>query len=281
MFFFKGDCFWRQISTTLIFILFCSYLSEAQILVGPTLGGQFNRYVFDDKELKDLYNLKGDFNFNGGLSLAFRANKNFFLHTSFLYTQKSKNLTGILDQSLSNRATLKYIDVPILYTAEFTSKLGKDKVFKWYLGIGPTISYWLGGKGLLLSGDLNENIINPPNYDLPYKIVFNRDSARTNEMNVKSPNRIQLGLNLSVGLILEPMKGHRVLTNLRYGFGQSFLSRDGKGEFGYPGILYYTDELKVRNQELVLSLHYFIDLQTDQRKKGKSTSKVRKGKSRN
>ena len=70
------------------------------------------------------------------------------------------------------------------------------------------------------------------------------------------------------------------MVNLRYSFGQSFMSRSGKGEFGLPGILYYRDELKVRSRELVLSLNYFIDLKTDQRKKGKSTSKVKINKSR-
>lgn len=166
--------------------------------------------------------------------------------------------------------------MPILYTAEFKAKLGREKVYKWYFGVGPTISYWLGGKGVLIHSDLNENVINPPNYDLSYKITFKGDSLiESDEMNIQEPNRIQLGLNAAVGLIFEPYGEHKIMVTARYAFGQSFLAKSGDGVFGLPGILYYEDELQVRSRELVLSLHYYLDLKTDQRKKGKSTSKVK------
>jgi hypothetical protein len=271
-----------QVAILLIVLLapFSSHHVRAQILVGPTAGGQLNLYRFDDKDLKKFYKLSPDYNFNAGFSVAFRANKNFFLNTSFLYTQRSKILEGVLETGLSNKATLRFIDVPILYTAEFKSKFGRDKVFKWYLGAGPTISYWLGGKGTFKNGDLNENLINPPDYDLPYKITFRKDSADVtmNEMNVEIPNRLQLGLNLAVGLIFEPAQNKKVMVNARYSFMQSFLSRESNGTFGLPTIVFYEDELAVRNHELVLSVQYFIDLRTEQRKKGKSTVKMKNGK---
>ncbi len=242
------------------------------------LVGQVNWMVFDDKSNNDIYKLKPIVNFHAGASVSFRAHKRYFLHTSFLYTQKGKSLEGIIEPTTQNNSKYRYIDVPILYTAEFKARLGKDKVYKWYFGVGPTISYWLGGKGVLIHDDLNENIINPPNYDLPYKITFRNDSSSINvdEMNVKEANRIQLGLNLSAGLIFEPFGDHKVMVNFRYAFGQSFLSRYGKGEFGLPGALFYEDELRVRSRELVLSLHYFTDLKTDQTKKRKEHKKIAK-----
>jgi len=272
-----GSCRCSKIVTlTTIIIIAFSLVTKAQILVGPVVGSQINWMVFDDKSNNDLYKLKPMVNFHAGASLSFRAHKRYFLQTSFLYVQKGKSLEGIIEPTTQNNSRYRYIDVPILYTAEFKARLGKDKVYKWYFGAGPTISYWLGGKGVLKHADLNENTINPPNYDLPYKITFRNDSSsiHTDEMNVKEANRIQLGLNLSAGLIFEPFGEHKVMINFRYAFGQSFMSRYGKGEFGYPGDLYYQDELKVRSRELVLSLHYFTDLKTDQRKKGKSTKKV-------
>jgi hypothetical protein len=259
---------------------FISFYSDAQILVGPVAGGQFNWMVFDDQDYKEDYNLKPQLNYHVGGSIAFRAQKRFFLHTSFLYTQKGKSLESTDNAGTTNNMKLKYLDVPILYTAEFKAKLGREKVFKWYFGVGPTVSYWLGGKGVLVHGDLNENGINPPNYDLSYKITFKKDpeTVQPNEMNVVEPNRIQLGLNASAGLIFEPVDKHRVMVNLRYSFGQSFLSKEGDGQFGLPGILFYEDELQVRSRELILSAHYFIDLKTSERKKGKSTLKVKSSK---
>jgi len=254
--------------------------SNAQVLVGPVVGGQVNWMVFDDKDYKEFYKLNPILNWHAGASVSFRAQKRFFLQTSFLYVQKGKSLEVKYDPEIRNEMKLRYIDIPILYTAEFKAKVAKNKVYKWYFGAGPTISYWLGGKGVLLNNpDLNENLINPPDYDLHYKIRFNKDSASVadDEMNVREPNRIQLGINLSAGLVFEPMGKNKIMVNVRYAFGQSFLSRYGKGEFGFPGILFYQDELRVRSQEVVLSVHYLFDLQIDQRKKGKSTLKVKGG----
>jgi len=271
--------------TTLSFLVVSFFLnSEAkgQILLGPVVGGQVNWMVFDDQGDRDLYKLSPLVNFHAGVGISFRAQKRFFLHTSILYSQKGKSLKSKDNSNTQNKSKFQYIDVPILYTAEFNTKLGKDKVFKWYFGAGPTISYWLGGKGVLTHGDLNENNINPPNYDLHYKITFNKtpETVAANEMNVRESNRIQLGLNFSAGFVFEPVKNQKLLINFRYAFGQSFLSRESNGEFGLPGVLYYEDQLKIRSRELVLSLHYFIDLKIDQRKKGKSTSKIKKGKAR-
>jgi len=272
----------KHVSLLVAGLLFLNYKGEAQILVGPVVGGQLNRMVFYNDQSKDLYKLKPLLNFHAGASISFRAQKRFFLNTSILYAQKGKLLESNYNSITRNDATFKYIDMPILYTMEFKAKMGRDKVYKWYFGVGPNISYWLGGKGVLVHEDLNENGVNPPNYDVHYKIVFNKDSAAvaTNEMNVREPNRIQLGLNLSAGLIFEPFGNNKIMVNLRYAFGHSFLSRNGKGEFGLPGVLYYEDDLKVRSRELVLSLHYYIDLKTDQSKKGKSTVNIKSGRKR-
>jgi hypothetical protein len=172
--------------------------------------------------------------------------------------------------------------MPILYTAEFKGKLGEksNKEFKWFLGAGPTISYWLGGKGVLSDGDLVEANIN----SLPYKITFDksRENIERGEMNITDANRIQLGLNIAAGLILEPVGFNKIIVTLRYEHGHSFFSRDNNGYFGgFDNDLYYQDELQVRLQTLLVSLQYYIDLKTDQRKKGKSISNDKKGKWKN
>jgi hypothetical protein len=83
-------------------------------------------------------------------------------------------------------------------------------------------------------------------------------------------------------LILEPVGFNKIMLALRYEFGHSYLSPSSDGYFGgYDGDLYYEDELQVRMHTLNLSLLYFIDLKTDQRKKGKSTIKTKKGRLKN
>lgn len=248
---------------------------SGQILIGPVAGGHVSWSTFEDKDNKDLYKLGSRFGYHAGASIAFRVQKRFFLQGSFLYTQKSKILDSKIGDATSNHAKFKYIDVPILYTMEFKAKLKGNREFKWYLGAGPNISYWLSGKGVLNHGDLNENLINPPNYDLPYKITFrkNQDDIELGEMNIENPNRIQLGLNFSAGVIFEPIGFQKIMITTRFELGNSFLSKDSKGDFGLPNTLYYEDDLRVRNMGFYLSTHYFIDLKIDDRKRGKSTVK--------
>ncbi len=270
-----------KVLTLFIPFLFTANL-KAQILVGPVAGGQIGWITFNNKSNKDLYKAKPYLGFHAGGAISFRVQKAFFLQTSIMYSQRGKTLVGKVDKSFNITAKYKYIEMPILFTKEFKAKFGKKRFYKWQVGAGPTISYWLGGKGLLNSIDLNENGINPPNYDLPYHITFGKDPETVNqgEMNIENPNRIQLGVNFSGGLVFEPTGLNKFMVTVQYQLAHSFLSPDSKGNFGLDGILYYEDDLQVRNQGLAVSIFYFIDLKTEEKNKGKSTiklDKIRKG----
>jgi hypothetical protein len=254
----------------IVFILYTK-LSSAQILIGPVAGGQYSWISFDDKENKDVYRVKPIAGFHAGVGLSFLVRKRFFLHTSFLYSTKGKVIEGKDDKLLRNEVTYRYIDVPILYTVDFKAKFGKLKEFKYYVGAGPNISYWLGGKGTFYNQDLSEVSVFEPRV---YHIAFNKapDQTAEDEMGIEDPSRIQLGLNLTAGIVFEPFGYQKVKFNVRYELGHSFLSRTSTGIF--PGAN-YQDVLRVRNQGLRLSLAYLIDLKVQDRKKGKSTIRRR------
>mgnify|MGYP001213380451 CR=1 FL=1 len=277
----------NRIKCLLVVIFFSLLEADAQILVGPVVGGNANTLIFKSREVRDQYKFSPELGYHAGASLSFRVRNRFFLQSSLLYSVRNKTLIENPDNmpydgDFSNSLNLKYLEMPILYTAEFKRKVGKrsDKEFKWYFGVGPTVSYWLGGKGTLSDGDLFELNIQ----SLPYKVTFNKseNAVQRGEMNVQDANRIQLSLNVSAGLIFEPFGLHKIMVAMRYEHGHSFLSQDSKGYFGgFDGDLYYQDDLQVRLHGIYLSLHYFVDLKTDQRKKGKSNSKVKQGKSKN
>jgi hypothetical protein len=268
-------------------LAFISTTSFAQVLIGPVANANIGWPVYKDKEVKDRLDVQPGVGYNFGASLSFRVQKRFFLQSSILYSRKvkvleEKKVDSFYDADFSNTLKLNYVEMPILYTAEFKGKLGNksNREFKWYLGVGPTISYWLGGKGELTDGDLIEANVSA----LSYRVTFNKnqEDVKAGEMNVTDPNRIQLALNVSAGLILEPVGFNKIMVALRYEFGHSYLSPTDDGYFGgFDGDLYYEDELQLRMHTLNLSLQYFIDLKTDQRKKGKSTSKVKRGRSKN
>ncbi len=252
------------------FIALIAYLltyatAFSQLLVGPELGVNYSWTTFKDDELKERFGMKPVVGFHAGGHIAFRVRKRFFLHTSVLYATKGRVLTGKFDSMLKNKTTYSYIDMPINYTVDFKGRIGKSKEFKYFLGIGPNISYWLGGKGTFFSSELEEN-----NEDaFSYKINFTSsdDDESPEEMKVKNSNRLQLGLNVIGGMVFEPWYKTRFIFSVRYELGHSYLA---KADGSFSGI-YYEDPLKSRNQGFRISLSYLVDLKTEERKKGKST----------
>jgi len=255
---------------TLFFLFFGFIASEvpAQILIGPTAGPNFSWTNFDDDQARDIYNVRPVAGFHGGVMVQFRVQKRFFLNTSLIYSTKGKIVKSEIDPLFRNQATYKYIEMPILYTAEFKGTFGGGREYKWYFGAGPNISYWLGGKGSMTSGDLGEQSID----ELPYKVVFGKDpeTIDAEEMTVVDPNRMQLGLNVAAGFVFEPMGYQKFLLLFRYELGHSFMSRTTNGVFE-P--VFYQDDMRIRNHGLRISLSYLIDTKIAERKKGKSTIK--------
>jgi hypothetical protein len=243
----------------------------SQLLVGPEVGVNYSWTSFHDKELKEVYQMNPTVGFHVGGHIAFKVRKRFFLHTSILYSTKGRTLNGKLDGMLKNSARYNFIDMPINYTVDFRGRIGKGKEFKYFLGIGPNISYWLGGRGKLYNSELEENNVG----ELSYKINFSNsedDEQMSDEMRVERPNRLQLGLNLMAGIVFEPWHKQRFMFSVRYELGHTYLAKSD----GVFVDTYFYDPLKSRNQGFRISLAYLVDLKTEERKKGKSTLDKRK-----
>jgi Outer membrane protein beta-barrel domain len=261
--------FWLFLSTT--------YFAEAQFLVGPVVSAQVNWVTLDDGDLYKNYSIKPQIGFQIGGGIAFRVQKRFFLNASLLYSFKRKEVNGIRDPLLINNVTYSSIDMPIIYTAEFSGKVGRSKTFKWFIGIGPTISYWLGGSGTIQSTDAIDSGVARDGAPLDYDIVFGPVDlsqgtlGNINKMYIENANRVQLGLNFVTGVVLEPHGFNKIMLTARFEVGHSFFSDNSSGKF--PAIADYADNLRSRNMAVIFSAGYFIDLKTSQRKKGKSTSK--------
>jgi|SRR5688500_16711910 len=247
-------------------LLFLNVSAFSQLLVGPEVGVNYSWTSFRDKELKDIYKMSPAVGFHVGGHIAFKVRNRFFLHTSLLYSTKGRTLNGKLDGTLKNSARYNFIDMPINYTVDFRGRIGKGKEFKYFLGIGPNISYWLGGKGKLYNSELEENNLG----ELSYKIDFSKSEdgeQMSDEMRVERPNRLQLGLNLMAGIVFEPWHKQRFMFSVRYELGHTYLAKSD----GVFVDTYFYDPLQSRNQGFRISLAYLVDLKTEERKKGKST----------
>lgn len=246
---------------------------KAQILIGPVAGPQVSWVSYDrNSDSKGLYKQRPVYGFHAGLGISFRVHKRFFLNTAFLYSTKGKDLEGKEDKLLNFRSRYNYIDVPMVYTVEFLHKVGKVKQYKFFFGIGPNVSYWLGGKGYIENTQLSEVIIDRINY----KMVFDKEENdyTDDQMNIKAPNRFQFGLNFATGFVFEPLGYQKVSLTLRYELGGSYLSPDNPGTFRLTNE--YKDDLRTHIQGLRISASYLIDLRNSESKKGKSTINKKK-----
>jgi len=228
--------------------------------------------VDDDPDYRKATKIAPVPGFSAGAAFSFKLKKRYFLHAELLYSTKGQWLTEnkLQPDLYGEKITYRYIDLPLTYNIYFKGKLS-TKRFKWYAGIGPNFSYWLGGKGKM--GHYQFDEFDQP--DLEYKIKFGKrgDDFNAENVYIDGAKRLQLGLNIGGGIMLEPANGSKVMFDLRFELGHTWLGTSEGADYFYPSE--YTTNLQVRNMGVRASVMYMLERNTDKktRNKGKSTIK--------
>jgi opacity protein-like surface antigen len=264
--------FVKVVILSLFFIVYTNTSSAQIIWAGLKAGAQMNFAKIDASSFKDTVRINPVGGFNVGAALLFKVRDRYFLHTEYIYSTKSKVLTGKVDPDLKDKLTYQYVEIPILFTMQFKGHLGKGKEFKYYLGAGPNVAYVLGGRGTITSGELHENNMN----SLSYKIKFGSrpDHEHPDYIYYNSANRFQFGINVGAGILIEPAPKHKMILDVRYTFDQTLF---GKKSADYLIPHDYSDNLRFRNRLVKVSVLYLLqyNLSKKERNKGKSNIKSR------
>lgn len=253
-----------------LFIIATTEVATGQIIrAGFKAGPQLSWVTVDDPKFKEVGNVHPIPGFHAGAVIAFKVKDRYFLNTEYIYSQKGKNVTGKIDPNLNDKVIYRHIDIPILFSMHFKGQLAKSRQFKWYLNAGPNTSYWLGGKGVVNSGDLIENGLP----ELKYKIAFGTrpDHNNADILYIKDAKRLQFGMNVGGGILLEPGGKQKVMIDFRYEIGHTQLGNATSSQFLLPSD--YQDNMKGRNKGIRLSLVYLFEFSSDRKElnKGKST----------
>src|SRR5690606_18288451 len=130
-------------------MIFCVNLHAQIIWTGVKAGYNLSWSRYDDKAYRSQIDVSPVHGFNAGAAFSFRMKDRYFLHTEILYSTKGRVVDG--PDLLHDHVIYKYVDVPLIYNVHFKGQLnmGRVRYFKWYAGIGPNFSYWLGGKGTI------------------------------------------------------------------------------------------------------------------------------------
>jgi hypothetical protein len=260
------------------FILFFSVISNvaySQIIQAGLKGGFNLSWVRpNEKEFRETYDIKPVPGFNAGFVFSFKMKDRFFLNTELLYSTKGRITTGPLD--LRDEVIYHYIEVPLIYNVHFKGKLGNMREFKWYFGIGPNFSYWLGGKGAIQHFEFADYGVPEIEYKLKFGERTEEDQGESGIVYVSDAKRLQLGVNIGGGILLEPGNNRKVMFDVRFELGHTWLGQSESTDYVFPAT--YNDNLRTRNMGLRVSLMYLLEFNTSKKamNKGKSTKKIRR-----
>ena len=145
--------------------------------------------AFGDKDLKDTYSRAFKGGYNAGIVINFPLPADFGLASEFNYSVKGRKVRFNSDE-WTNNGTYTFFEVPILLRKFFTIQ-GLPYSAKWFVNVGPHISYWAGGKGKIET--------NGPGLD--YDIQF-ADSAAFDltTMYMVDANRYIFGMDVGIGI---------------------------------------------------------------------------------
>jgi len=259
------------VSTCLLVAATADSVYSQVVRTGFKAGAQFYWSSLDDKGFRDTVSTSPAPGFALGAVASFKVKDRYFLHTEYLYSQRTKIVKGKVDPQLHDKTVYHFINIPALFTMHFKGKLFNDREFKWYLGAGPDVNYMLAARGVVKGGDLVDNGFDSWDYKVRFTERLDRDKPHEVHYNDVG-NRFLFGLNVGTGLVLEPGGAHKIMLDVRYSFDHTQL---GKGKADYLVPTDYNDDLRVRMKGVKFSVIYLFEtnLSKQERNKGKSTIK--------
>ncbi|MEP2671118.1 MAG: porin family protein [Cyclobacteriaceae bacterium] len=215
---------------------------------------------FRDSDLRDIYTTKPVFGYMVGGLVIFPLEKDYSFISEIGYSQKGKKVL-FNDNTWTNKTTFNFIDISMALRKSYEFRLRDNIKSKIFFNIGPSIEYWLNGKGVIEAGGPSAE----------YTIVFNQvaEGGNFNTNYYNDINRWLFGINLSVGADAPITSTQRIYTELRFSLGQTNLGK--KDSSSSIDILGFQDDLKMNLKTIILSVAYTFEFDLKESKMGKST----------
>jgi hypothetical protein len=256
-------------------MLFTALPAFPQVVnAGLKAGYNYSWTRSDNADFRKDYTTSPVGGINAGAVFSFQLKKRYYLHTEIIYSTKGRIVEG--DLGLKDQTTYKYIEVPLIYQIHFKGNVG-TRQFKWYAGIGPNFSYWLGGYGNVTHFEITDHDVP----EIPYTIRFGERpsdlSTESEFVYIQDARRIQVGINIGGGVWVEPASNRKIMVDLRFELGHSWLGGPESADYIFPTL--YSKSLEARNMGFRLSVMYLLQTNLDKkvRNKGKSNVKQKGG----
>lgn len=250
-----------------ILLIFLANETFGQLHFGPKVGLQAFMPIYGDAEKYDGISLKPRIGFNAGAGFDYNINERFSFYTEFLYSLKGKSLNGGIRNQFRNSATYHYLEMPVMARLTWKGNI-KKRYFKWYLNGGGTLNYWLAGNGYIKSYEFHEAALERLDYVIKFKSA--PDFVNSGGFNIYLPeaNRVQVGLVLGGGVLLDVARRRQLMIDLRYVLRHSWLAHENAVDVGLDE---YYEDFRTLEHTLSLSVAYLFEYNMGDRRKGKST----------
>ncbi len=246
-----------------LFAFFISFQSLAQFEIGPKIGFQTFKTVFNYGPDKDIYKSKFRVGYKFGGLIKVDLKPSFDLITDLTYARRGRSIE-IRESRLRNIGKYNYIESSMMLRYKFEKMQYEGINYRLFAGLGPNFGYWINGKGEFGSK-------NGPTKE--YKVVFGPDPINTETMNLVNTNRAQWGLDIGVGAIIEVYGQQKLIVDLRFTLGHTFLGDENSASIP---ILGFEDNLEANYRIISFSVAYVFEIDVSQLKQGSSTLKKRK-----
>ena len=223
--------------------------SYSQTYLGVKAGINTTRISFNSERYKKFYDTNFKLGYTVGGVFVMENKDKYGLNVELLYSMKGKSVDSHANDYETNRANYHFIDAPIMFRVKFShSKI------RWYLQLGPQLSYWLGGKGEFTVYEADRDLVS----SYPYTINFGEPQSSSEYLNTNGEaNRMQLGLGIGGGVILPLDRGNFLALDFRYTFGHTFMGSYESASIPNIGLV---DNMEHTNNVASISVVYYFDI---------------------
>jgi hypothetical protein len=242
-----------------IIVQLATLKTQAQFfMAGPKAGIQIYGVNYELQSAKEQFDSKIKVGYTAGFQFNIPLTGSFNLNPEINYTQRGRKVYA-KEAGWTFDEVHHFIELPIILNFQREGRIKKLGTFTWFLGMGPNISYFLGG-----SGTLQTNV----GGSLDYNFSFEGKEGDYAYMTLDSINKWQWGLDVNIGLI-SPLKNNKsLITTLRFTWGHTAFGEENSSSMP---ILGFTDNLKHSYNILNLSFAYLFNVDLGLFRKGKST----------
>ncbi|GCC53027.1 PorT family protein [Chryseotalea sanaruensis] len=243
-------------------LIVCLAVNAQEFSLGVKAGPIMSLSVIADKFDREAFSQQLKFGYGGGGLISFPLKDNYYFVVEGGLSQRGRRILSN-DDTWTNISTYYFADASMLLRKSFPFQLKQNIPSKWFINVGPHISYWMGGKGKIGTTKFQD-----------YKIVFDPmpvqppgTGADFDKMYYSDINRWLFGVDIGVGFVAPLRRKQKIMTELRFTSGHTFYGDTNSAQWRTLG---FSDNLRANEKFLTLSAAYIFEFNIKEGKMGKS-----------